>query len=110
MFKDIFLKINFYVSVKVVNMKVDELNIDNLILEYDIIVEVVDDEFIKVLIFRKVYEYGKKVVLVFGIVGFGDCENIKIKCGKNFLIIGDFVILIKEKKFFVLKVVVVVVM
>jgi len=40
----------------------------------------------------------KKVVLASGIAGFGDCENIKIKRGKNFSIVGDFVTSIKDKK------------
>jgi sulfur carrier protein ThiS adenylyltransferase len=96
--KDILSKINPYVSVKAVNMKVDESNIDSLILEHDIIVEAVDNELTKVLIFRKAHEHGKKVVLASGIAGFGDCENIKIKRGKNFSIVGDFVTSIKDKK------------
>lgn len=96
--KDILEKINPYVAVKALNMKIDELNIDDLILQHDIIVEAVDNELTKMLIFRKAHEHGKKVVLASGVAGFGDCENIKIKRGKNFSVVGDFVTSIKDKK------------
>lgn len=96
--KDILEKINPYVAVKALNMKIDESNIDDLILQHDIIVEAVDNELTKMLIFRKAHEHGKKVVLASGVAGFGDCENIKIKRGKNFSVVGDFVTSIKDKK------------
>lgn len=96
--KDILEKINPYIAVKALNMKIDELNIDDLILQHDIIVEAVDNELTKMLIFRKAHEHGKKVVLASGVAGFGDCENIKIKRGKNFSVVGDFVTSIKDKK------------
>ncbi|WPX09145.1 sulfur carrier protein ThiS adenylyltransferase ThiF [Anaerocellum danielii] len=96
--KDILEKINPYVAVKALNMKIDESNIDDLILQHDIIVEAVDGEQTKMLIFKKAIDHGKKVVLASGVAGFGDCENIKIKRGKNFSVVGDFVTSIKEKK------------
>jgi len=96
--KDILEKVNPYIAVKALNMKIDESNIDDLILQHDIIVEAVDNEQTKMLIFKKAHEHGKKVVLASGVAGFGDCENIKIKRGKNFSIVGDFVTSIKEKK------------
>lgn len=95
--KDILEKINPYVTVKALNMKIDESNIDHLILQHDIIVEAVDGEQTKMLIFKKAFEHGKKVVMASGIAGFGDCENIKIKRGKNFSVVGDFVTSIKDK-------------
>ncbi len=102
--KDILEKINPYVTVKALNMKIDESNIDHLILQHDIIVEAVDGEQTKMLIFKKAFEHGKKVVMASGIAGFGDCENIKIKRGKNFSVVGDFVTSIKDKKPFAPKV------
>lgn len=96
--KEILEKINPYVNVRTLNMKIDESNIDDLILQHDIIVEAVDGELTKMLIFKKANEHGKKVVLASGVAGFGDCENIKIKRGKNFSIVGDFVTSIKDKK------------
>ncbi|WP_271629171.1 sulfur carrier protein ThiS adenylyltransferase ThiF [Caldicellulosiruptor sp. DIB 104C] len=96
--KDILEKINPYITVKALNMKIDESNINDLILQHDIIVEAVDNEQTKMLIFKKAYDHGKKVVLASGVAGFGDCENIKIKRGKNFSVVGDFVTSIKEKK------------
>lgn len=94
----ILTKINPYVNIKTLNIKVDESNIDEIISKHDIIVEAVDNEFTKVLIFEKAHEHNKKVVLASGVAGFGDCENIKIKRSKNFSIVGDFITSIKEKK------------
>ncbi|MBT1278773.1 sulfur carrier protein ThiS adenylyltransferase ThiF [Thermoanaerobacter sp. CM-CNRG TB177] len=103
--KDILSKINPSVNVKAKNIKIDESNLDELILQHDIIVEAVDNELTKTLIFRKAHEHSKKVVLASGVAGFGDCENIKIKRGKDFAIIGDFVTSINDKKPFAPKVI-----
>ncbi|AIS52020.1 thiamine biosynthesis protein ThiF [Thermoanaerobacter kivui] len=94
----ILTKINPYISIKTLNTKVDESNIDKIIAEYDVIVEAVDDECTKALIFGKALEHSKKVVLASGIAGFGDCENIKVKRGKGFAIVGDFSTSEKDKK------------
>lgn len=95
---EIISKINSHVSIKALNVRVDESNIDELISNYDIIVEAVDDEDIKALIFNKSLAHGKKIVAASGVAGFGDCENIKIKRGKDFSIVGDFCTSIKEKR------------
>jgi sulfur carrier protein ThiS adenylyltransferase len=96
--KDTLFKINPHANIAAKNIKIDESNLDELILQHDIVVEAVDNEFTKTLIFKKAQKHNKKVVLASGVAGFGDCENIKIKRGKNFSIVGDFVTSINEKK------------
>lgn len=95
---EILKKINPYVNIETLSSKVDESNIDKLICPYDIVVEAVDDEATKALIFNSAIYKKKKVVMASGVAGFGDCENIKIKRGENFSIVGDFSTSIKEKK------------
>lgn len=96
--KELLLKINNQSFVNVINIKLDSSNIDELISPYDVVVEAVDDKETKALIFNKACELGKYVVSASGVAGFGDCENIKIKRGKNFAIVGDFKTSVEHKR------------
>ncbi len=85
------LKINPKVKIKTIQIKIDKNDLKNIILkeEPDIIIEAVDKEEIKKLIFEESLKYGKKVVCASGVAGYGDCDNIKIKHGRNFVVVGD---------------------
>lgn len=91
-------KINPYANIRSISIKVNESNIDGIISEHDIIVEAVDNENVKAMIFNKSLGADKRIVAASGVAGFGDCENIRIKRGKNFSIVGDFSTSIKQKK------------
>ncbi|MCX7884851.1 MAG: sulfur carrier protein ThiS adenylyltransferase ThiF [Caloramator sp.] len=87
--KENLLQINEKSNLEIINIKINEKNID-ILKSADIVVEAVDDVHIKRTIFEFCINYNIKIVSASGIAGFGDCENIKIKRGKNFSIVGDF--------------------
>ena len=74
-------KINPNIKVKTVIKKIDSKNLNNQLKRenIDIVIEAVDDEYTKKLIFETAICLGKKVVCASGVAGYGDCENIKIK-------------------------------
>ncbi|MFN3691757.1 MAG: sulfur carrier protein ThiS adenylyltransferase ThiF [Fervidobacterium sp.] len=96
--KENLIKINKEICVNVLNLKVDDLNIEEILSTHNIVVEAVDNERTKSLIFNKACELGKYIVSASGVAGFGNCEEIKIKRGRNFSIVGDFKTSIKDEK------------
>lgn len=94
------LLINKDAKIKIINGRIDEYKLEKIIRDekIDIVVEAVDDEKTKKIIFEKSLFLNKKVVCASGLAGWGDCENIKIKRGKNFAVIGDFKKSIKKYK------------
>lgn len=88
--KEKLIKINNGICVNTFNIRIDDSNIELLLSEHDIVVEAVDNERTKSLIFNKACELGKYIVSASGVAGFGNCDEIKIKRGKNFSIVGDF--------------------
>ncbi|ABB14278.1 sulfur carrier protein ThiS adenylyltransferase ThiF [Carboxydothermus hydrogenoformans] len=96
--KDILTQINPGANIAIAVEKIDGKNVEKIIMSYDVIVEAVDDETTKALIFEAAMKLNKKVVAASGVAGFGDCERIKIKRGRNFVIVGDFATSVKDKK------------
>ena len=94
------LKINPDIKIKIINDKIDEYKLEKILNneKIDIIIEAVDCEKTKKMIFEKCLYLSKKIVCASGIAGTGDCENIKIKRGKNFSIVGDMKKSIKKYK------------
>lgn len=64
----------------------------------DIVVEAVDREEVKQLIFETSLLHNKVVITANGLGGFGDCENIRIIRKKRYTIIGDLLKSIKDFK------------
>ncbi len=94
------LKINPQTKIKTLNIKINKRNLKKIIEKYkiDIIIEAVDNEDIKKMIFEEALKLKKKIVSASGLAGFGDCENIRIKRGKRFVIVGDMTKSIKNFK------------
>lgn len=94
------LKINQRAKIKLIYEKIDRCNLVEIISKEkpDIVVEAVDNEETKKIIFEESIKIGKKVVCASGVAGYGDCEKIKIKRGKGFVIAGDMVKSIKDFK------------
>lgn len=93
-------KINNEIKIKLINKKISGCDLKTIILKEgpDIIVEAVDGAMTKETIFNECIKIGKKVVCASGVAGYGDCDKIKIKRGKNFTIVGDMVKSINEYK------------
>lgn len=93
-------KVNPQVKVETLCMKVNSKNCLNIIkkVNADVVVEAVDDEKTKKLLFDIVLSSGGKIVCASGIAGYGDCERIKISRGENYSIVGDMNTSVKEKK------------
>lgn len=87
--KENLLKINEDALIEALCLKITEDNL-NLLKQADIVVEAVDREEYKRMIFEYCLSEKIRVVCASGIAGFGDGEEIKIKRGKNYSIIGDF--------------------
>jgi len=85
------LQINPDLEISTYNIKITDDNIDNIILNYHIVVEAVDIDKTKTLIFEKSLKYSKPVVCASGVAGYGDCDSLKIKRTGFFSIVGDFV-------------------
>lgn len=94
------LKINSKAKIKVINKIIDKINLKKIILKEkpDIIIEAVDFEKTKKFIFEESLKLNKKVICASGVAGYGDCDKIKIKRGKNYAIIGDMVKSVKNFK------------
>lgn len=94
------LKINPRARIKLIYEKVDRYKFARIISKEnpDIVVEAVDNEEIKKIIFEESIKIEKKVVCASGVAGYGDCEQIKIKRGKGFVIVGDMIKSIKDFK------------
>lgn len=93
-------KINPNIKVKTLVTKIDKEKLKNILEDksIDVVIESVDDAETKKLIFETAIECGKKVVCASGVGGYGDCENIKIKRGENFSIVGDMKSCVKDYK------------
>ncbi|CCJ33453.1 sulfur carrier protein ThiS adenylyltransferase ThiF [Caloramator australicus] len=87
--KENLLKINKDALIETLCLKITEDNL-NLLKQADIVVEAVDREEYKRMIFEYCLSAKIRVVCASGVAGFGDGEGIKIKRGKNYSIIGDF--------------------
>jgi len=87
--KENLMRINKDIFVKTLDLKLTDKNLD-LLKDADVVIEAVDKDIYKKMIFEYCIENSIKVVCACGIAGFGDCENIKIKRGKFFSIVGDF--------------------
>lgn len=87
--KENLLKINNEALIETLNLKITEENIE-VLKQADIVVEAVDREEYKRMIFEYCLSEKIRVVCASGVAGFGDGEEIKIKRGKNYSIIGDF--------------------
>jgi len=94
------LKINPHAKVKTIFCKIYETNIAKIIIKekINIIIEAVDNEDTKKMIFEEALKLKKKIVSASGVAGFGDCEKIIIKRGKNFVVVGDMTKSIKDFK------------
>ncbi|MFH1707620.1 MAG: sulfur carrier protein ThiS adenylyltransferase ThiF [Planctomycetota bacterium] len=70
-------------------IRVAEDNIREIIGEADIVLEAVDQAATKRLIFENCLQHGRPVVCASGIAGFGDCENLHVRRGRHYAVIGD---------------------
>jgi sulfur carrier protein ThiS adenylyltransferase len=100
------LEINPWAKIKTIFEKIDGKKLRDIILreKIDVIIEAVDATETKKVIFEESLKLKKRVVGASGIAGYGDCENIKIKRGKNFSVIGDMIKSTKDFKPFAPKV------
>ncbi len=87
------LKINPKAKIKAINEKLNEQKLKKIIKKYNpnIVVEAVDKEYAKIMIFETVIEMNKVLITASGVAGYGDVENIKVIRRKNYTIIGDLV-------------------
>lgn len=87
------LKINPEAIIKAIDKKLDEKNFEQIVKDEnpDIIVEAVDLDETKKMIFETSLRMKKFVVMASGIAGYGDCENIKIIRRDNYTIVGDLI-------------------
>ncbi len=94
------LKINPDADIKTINEKIDEEKLEKILKKekIDIVIEAVDDENTKKMIFEKTLTFNKRIVSASGVAGYGDTENIKIKRGKDFSIVGDMKKSVKNYK------------
>ncbi|MCX7641028.1 MAG: sulfur carrier protein ThiS adenylyltransferase ThiF [Elusimicrobiales bacterium] len=86
-------EINPLANIYSINDIMNEEKLKKLIKKYnpDLIVEAVDKEWAKVMIFETALKMSKKVITASGLAGWGDVENIKIIRNKKYTIIGDLV-------------------
>lgn len=100
------LKINPWAKIKTICEKVDGKKLREIIFreKTDVIIEAVDVTETKKIIFEGSLKLKKRVVAASGVAGYGDCENIKVKRGKNFSVIGDMIKSTKDFKPFAPKV------
>lgn len=87
------LMINPKAKIYSVNEMIDEKKLEKLIKKFkpDIVVEAVDKEWIKRMIFETSLKLGKTVITASGVAGYGDVENIRIIRREKYTIIGDLV-------------------
>lgn len=86
------LQINPNISLLAINKKINKKNLKNIIRKYSpgIIVEAVDNNNTKAMIFETSLEMDKIVVTASGIAGYGNIDDVKIIRQKKYSIIGDF--------------------
>lgn len=91
--KNNLLKINPKAKIKALNKKINEQELKKIIkkLNPDIIVEAVDKEYAKIMIFETAMETNKILITASGLAGYGDVENIKVIRRDKYTIIGDLV-------------------
>ncbi|MCX7904091.1 MAG: sulfur carrier protein ThiS adenylyltransferase ThiF [Caloramator sp.] len=91
--KENLLRINDEVLVETLNFKITKDNIA-LLKQADVVLEAVDGDEYKRLIFEFCIENKIKIVSASGIAGFGD--EIKVRRGESYSIVGDFKKSIKD--------------
>jgi sulfur carrier protein ThiS adenylyltransferase len=93
-------KINKEINIKMICKKINRINLKKIIIKEkpDFVIEAVDGEETKKLIFELCLEMGQKVICASGVAGYGDCEKIKIKRNRNFVIVGDMTKSINDYK------------
>jgi len=91
--KEKLLKINPCAKIKAINKKICSKSLKTIIKKYrpNIVVEAVDKEWVKIMIFETVHKLKKELVTASGLAGWGDIENIKIIRKERYTIIGDLV-------------------
>lgn len=87
--KENLININSDINVKTLDLAIDDKNL-SLLDSADVVVEAVDDAYIKTNIFEYCLSNNIKVVSATGIAGYGDFEEIKVKRGRGYSIVGDF--------------------
>jgi sulfur carrier protein ThiS adenylyltransferase len=87
------LKISTAARIKTVDKRLDEKNFEEILKREkpEIIVEAVDIDETKKMIFETSLRMKRFVVMASGIAGYGDCENIKIIRRDNYTIVGDLI-------------------
>lgn len=87
------LKINPKAKINAIKDMINEKKLKDIIKRFkpDIIVEAVDKEWTKMMIFETSVKLNKNLVTASGLAGYGDVEKIKIVRQKKYTIIGDLV-------------------
>ena len=88
-FKEICDEFLPFANISVENIKITENNIDELTDGYDIVLEALDDEYAKSLVFEHFIATDKKLISVSGIGGVKKLD-MKIKKMNNIVVCGDF--------------------
>ncbi len=87
------LEINPELKIKSINKELDNKKLENIIKTYDpdVVIEAVDKEYTKTMIFETTLKMGKTLITASGVAGYGDVENIKIIRKRSYTLIGDLV-------------------
>lgn len=87
------LKINPKAKIKTIKAMIEEKKFKDIINRFkpDIIVEAVDKERAKMIIFETALKLKKQIIMASGVAGYGDVEKIKVIRRKNYTIIGDLI-------------------
>ncbi len=87
------LKLNPFLNIVAIDERLDENKLILIIKKYnpDIVVEAVDKEWAKKMIFEISLKLKKVVIMASGVAGYGNIENVKIIRRENYTIIGDLV-------------------
>ncbi|MEF3280103.1 MAG: sulfur carrier protein ThiS adenylyltransferase ThiF [Elusimicrobiota bacterium] len=87
------LKINPEANIIAINKMLNQKLLSKIIKDYnpDIVVEAVDKEWAKKMVFETSLKLKKVVIMASGVAGYGDIENVKIIRKKEYTIIGDLI-------------------
>lgn len=89
--KENLMSINPKCKIETINSDITKLDLENIIKRYHIVAEALDKPNLKKYIFELCTKLNKKVVCASGVAGYGNCEDIKITRGRNYVVIGDFI-------------------
>ncbi|MEZ0537688.1 sulfur carrier protein ThiS adenylyltransferase ThiF [Caldicellulosiruptoraceae bacterium PP1] len=89
--KENLLNINPECQIETINGDITKLDLESIIKKYHIVAEALDKPNLKKYVFEVCIKLNKKVVCASGVAGYGNCENIKITRGRNYVVIGDFI-------------------